>query len=51
MHDDLLPTPYGLTHRLRSATRRIGDALGLEEHRRTWIRRLEAPDVRERFDA
>ena len=51
MHDYVIATPYGLAHRVRTAARRFGDALGLEEHRRTWLRRIEAPDVRERIDA
>ena len=51
MHDDLIPTPYGLGHRLRVAHRRLADLLGGDERRRTWILRLEGPDVRARLHA
>jgi hypothetical protein len=46
MRDDLIPTPYGLTLRIRRLAARVGRTIADDEQNRRWIERLETPDTR-----
>jgi hypothetical protein len=46
MHYDLIPTPYGLTLRIRRLAGRVGRTIADDEQRLLWIQRLEAPETR-----
>jgi hypothetical protein len=49
MHDDLIPTPYGLTLRVRRLAARVRRTIADDEQRLLWIQRLETPETRARL--